>query len=38
MKKPLTTFLTLLTLIFFGAAQAQETLAAADLSPLLGEW
>ena len=38
MKKPLTTFLALLTLIFFGTTQAQESLAAADLEPLLGEW
>ena len=38
MKKPLTTFFTVLSLLFFSAPQAQNTLTANDLSPLLGEW
>ena len=38
MRTPLTTLFTLLFLIFFGATQAQDTVVADDLAPLLGEW
>ena len=34
----MTTLFTLLFLIFFGATQAQDTVVADDLAPLLGEW
>ena len=38
MIKPLTAFFTVLTLLFFVVPQAQNTVSAKDLEPLLGEW
>lgn len=38
MKKTMTNFITVLTLLFFVSPQAQNTLVANDLKPLLGEW